>query len=161
VQFVDVSFTAPVIHMLVRQSKAEAVPRNITLLPSGFSDIPAIDGAQRLRVYSPRAVGGTKCQSDVFCYECHEVLLHNPVLLPEDVARFAELVQMRNLAEKVKPANHSKIAGRVVLFHEVISRGLKLLHDEETERAKSRDAKDPLRNVRSCNRKRGARVTVG
>jgi hypothetical protein len=104
---------------------------------------------------------GHEGQSDVFCYECHEVLLHNPVLLPEDVARFAELVQMRNLAEKVKPANHSKIAGRVVLFHEVITRGLKLLHDEETERAKSRDAKDPLRNVRSCNRKRGARVTVG
>jgi hypothetical protein len=51
---------------------------------------------------------------------------------------------MRNLAEKVKPADHSKIAGRVVLFHEVIMRGLKLLHEEETERAKSRDAKDPF-----------------
>jgi hypothetical protein len=26
-------------------------------------------------------------ESDVFCYECHEVLLLNPLLLPEDVAR--------------------------------------------------------------------------
>jgi len=43
---------------------------------------------------------GHEGKSDVFCYECHEVLLHNPVLLPEDVARFAELVWMRNLAGK-------------------------------------------------------------
>jgi hypothetical protein len=82
---------------------------------------------------------GNEGQSaDVFCYECHELLLHNPVLLREDVLRFAELVRMRNLAETAKPADYSKIAGRVVLFHEVIARGLELLHGEETERAKSR-----------------------
>jgi hypothetical protein len=81
---------------------------------------------------------GNEGQSaDVFCYECHELLLYNPVLLPEDVALFAELVRMRNLAEAVKPADYSTIAGRVVLFHEVIARGLKLLHDEETELSKS------------------------
>jgi len=57
---------------------------------------------------------------------------------PEDVALFAELVRMRDLAEKVKPANYSKIAGRVVLFHEVMALGLKLLHEKETERGKSR-----------------------
>jgi len=76
-------------------------------------------------------------KSAVLCYECHEVLLHNPVLLHEDVERFAELVQMRNLAEEKKLPDQSKIAGRVVLFHEVIARGLKLLHEEETERGKS------------------------
>jgi len=80
---------------------------------------------------------GYERKSDVFCYECHEVLLHNPVLLPEDVARFAELVRMRNLAERSKTQDHSKIAGRVVLFHEVITCGLKLLYEEETKRAKS------------------------
>jgi hypothetical protein len=59
-------------------------------------------------------------QSGIFCCECHELLLHNPVPLPEDVALFAELVRMRNLEETVKPTDYSKIAGRVVLFHAVI-----------------------------------------
>jgi len=65
---------------------------------------------------------GDERQSDIFCYECHELLLHNPVLLREDIDRFTELVRMRNLAETVKPADYSKIAGRVVLFHEVMAR---------------------------------------
>ena len=77
-------------------------------------------------------------KSDVFCYECHELLLHNPVLLPEDIVRFAELVRMCDLAETMKPADHSTVAGRVCLFHEVIARGLELRHKEETERGKSR-----------------------
>jgi hypothetical protein len=72
----------------------------------------------------------------VFCYECHEELLHNPILLPEDIARFAELVRIRDLSESVKTEDRSKIAGRIALFHEVITRGLKVLHDEEAERAK-------------------------
>lgn len=61
--------------------------------------------------------------ADVFCYECHELLLHNPVLLREDVSLFAELVRMRNLAEAVKLADYSKIAlldasrGTVVTLH--------------------------------------------
>lgn len=86
---------------------------------------------------------GHEGKSEVFCYECHEELLHNPVLLPEDVARFAELVRMRDLSEKVKTEDRSKIAARVALFHDVITRGLKLLHDEETERAKSRGTMGP------------------
>jgi hypothetical protein len=77
---------------------------------------------------------GEEGESGVFCYECHEILLHNPVLLREDIECFAKLVQMRNLAEEVKPAHYSKIAGRIELFHEVIARGLKLLHEEVTER---------------------------
>jgi len=60
----------------------------------------------------------------VFCYECHEELLHNPVLLPEDVERFADLVRSRQLAEDKKPTDRKKIAGRVALLHEVIARGL-------------------------------------
>jgi len=77
---------------------------------------------------------GEEGESGMFCYECHEILLHNPVLLREDVECFAKLVRMHNLAEEVKPADYSKIAGRVRLFHEVITRGLKLLHEEATER---------------------------
>ena len=68
----------------------------------------------------------------MFCYECHEELLHNPVLLREDVARFAELVRMRGLAEKVKSEDRSKLAGRIFLLHEVIARGLNTLLGEAT-----------------------------
>jgi hypothetical protein len=82
------------------------------------------------------------------------LLLHNPVLLPEDVALFAELVRMRNLEETVKPADYPKIAGRVVLFHEVIALGLKLLH--ETERAKSRrSGRADRKNTRRERAKKG------
>ena len=75
---------------------------------------------------------GHEGESEVFCYECHEELLHNPVLLPEDIARFAELVQLRGLSEEQKTEDRSKSARRVVLFHEVIARGLEVLYEEET-----------------------------
>ena len=58
--------------------------------------------------------------------------MHNPVLLPDDIARFAQLVRLRGLSEKIKPENRLQIAGRIALFHEVISRGLQLLLEEET-----------------------------
>jgi len=75
---------------------------------------------------------GHEGESKIFCYECHEELLHNPVVLPEDIARFAELVRLRGLAEQVKTEDRSKISGRVALFHEVIERGLRMLLEEET-----------------------------
>jgi hypothetical protein len=67
---------------------------------------------------------GHEGESVIFCYECHEELIHNPVLLPEDVSRFAELVKQRGLAEELKTDNREPIAGRVALFHEVIASGL-------------------------------------
>ena len=45
---------------------------------------------------------GLEKQRDEFCYECHEELLHNPVLLPEDICQFAELVKQRGLNESKK-----------------------------------------------------------
>jgi hypothetical protein len=75
-------------------------------------------------------------KSEVFCYECHEELLHNPVLLPGDIALFAELARLRGLSENTKTEDRSRIAGRIELFHELISRGLKVLHEEEVARVK-------------------------
>lgn len=63
-------------------------------------------------------------QKGVFCYECHEELLHNPVLLPGDIAKFARLVKLRGLSETRKRVGRSRIAGRIILLHEVIARGL-------------------------------------
>jgi hypothetical protein len=64
-------------------------------------------------------------KSAVFCYECHEELLHNPVLLPQDIAAFSALVRSCGLSEDQKPEDRKKIAGRIKLFHEVIARGIK------------------------------------
>lgn len=69
-------------------------------------------------------------KSEVFCYECHEELLHNPVLLPEDITHFAELVRIRCLSEEQKTGDRSKIAGRIALFHEVIELGLKTMRSK-------------------------------
>ena len=75
---------------------------------------------------------GLEGKSKEFCYECHEELLHNPVLSVEDVERFAELVRRKGLNENSKTANKDKIGGRIKLLHEVIEQGLeKLLHIEE------------------------------
>jgi hypothetical protein len=67
----------------------------------------------------------------VFCYECHEELLHNPVLLPDDVERLAKIVRARGLSEEEKTTDRSKIAGRIGLFHEIITRGLRAMLGEE------------------------------
>ena len=74
---------------------------------------------------------GVEGQKDVFCYECHEEPLHNPVLLPEDVRRLAELVANRKLNENEKPSDRKQIAGRIQLLHEVIVAGLLALTNAE------------------------------
>jgi hypothetical protein len=73
---------------------------------------------------------GYEGKAQAYCYECHEELLHNPVLLPDDVAAFARLVQARGLAEDHKPETREKLAGRITLMHDVISAGLKALLEQ-------------------------------
>jgi hypothetical protein len=73
---------------------------------------------------------GHEGESVVFCYECHEELVHNPVLLPEDISKFAELVKLRGLSEEMKTENREPIAGRIALFHEIIALGLDSLLNE-------------------------------
>jgi hypothetical protein len=70
---------------------------------------------------------GYERKAEVYCYECHEELLHNPVLLPNEVSALAGLVRARGLNEDGKPEGRSKIAGRIMLLQEVISVGLREL----------------------------------
>jgi hypothetical protein len=70
---------------------------------------------------------GYERKAQAYCYECHEELLHNPVLLPDDVCGFARLVRIRDLDEDRKPEERKKLAGRIVLMHDVISAGIKAL----------------------------------
>jgi hypothetical protein len=74
---------------------------------------------------------GHEGETVVFCYECHEELIHNPVFLPEDVAKLAALVKQRGLSEEDKTISRERIAGRIVLFHDVIARGLASLLAED------------------------------
>lgn len=67
---------------------------------------------------------GHEGETAVFCYECHEELLHNPVFLPEDIALFASIVKERGLNEEEKTSDRSKLADRIQLLHEIISKGL-------------------------------------
>jgi len=61
---------------------------------------------------------------EVFCYDCHEELLHNPILLPEDIDNFSKVIAARNLNEDYKSEDRSKLGGRIKLFHEILKRGL-------------------------------------
>ena len=83
---------------------------------------------QRNRIFAD-CPWGHESKWDLFCYECHELLLHNPVLLPEDIQRFSRLVRQRGLAEESKPLDAAMIGERIKLFREVISRGLAALLD--------------------------------
>lgn len=73
----------------------------------------------------------------VFCHDCHEELLHNPVLLPSDIEQFAELVRLRGLRESAKSESRKQLAGRVKLFHEAIATGIRHLLLQETRNVTS------------------------
>ena len=70
---------------------------------------------------------GVEGETTIFCYDCHEELLHNPVFLPNDIERLSSLVKERGLDENKKTESKDKIAGRIKLLHEIIQRGLKEL----------------------------------
>lgn len=86
-------------------------------------------GTQREKIFQQCPWGHEK-EKAVFCYECHEELLHNPVLLPDDLKTFARIVRSRGLTENTKPDSRDKIALRIVLFHEAIQRGLEIIDKE-------------------------------
>jgi hypothetical protein len=88
-------------------------------------------GEQREQVFRV-CPWGFEGQSEVFCYECHEELIHNPVFLPPDIRGFAELVRLRNLDEQEKTESREKLAGRIGLLHEVLERGIQTLLEVET-----------------------------
>jgi hypothetical protein len=85
-------------------------------------------GTQRDRVFE-KCPWNVEGQTAVFCYNCHEELLHNPVFLPCDIALLADLVKERRLDEDVKTESKDKIAGRIRLLHEIIRRGLEELRN--------------------------------
>lgn len=83
-------------------------------------------GTQREGIYDA-CPWNAEGKTVVFCYECHEELIHNPVFLPDDIEIFARLVTEHGLSENGKTENREKIAGRIMLLQEVIRTGLEVL----------------------------------
>jgi hypothetical protein len=73
-------------------------------------------------------------QTGLYCYECHEELLHNPVFLPKDIEGLAVLVNVRGLAEENKPEDRRRIAGRIELLHDIIEAGIITLTETDRPR---------------------------
>ncbi len=90
-------------------------------------------GEQREPIFK-KCPWGVEGQTQVFCYECHEELLHNPVLLFADIRGFSELVKLRELDEEEKPASRERLAGRIKLLHEIMERGIQALLEAEKGR---------------------------
>ena len=63
----------------------------------------------------------------VLCYDCHEVLLHNPIFLKKDLDRFRMLIKDHGFNETKKTESTRQLAGRIVLLHEIIEKGLEVL----------------------------------
>jgi len=80
-------------------------------------------GEIRERVFQ-QCPWGAEGSTTLLCYECHELLLHNPVFLDTDIRVFAALVRARGLQEDSKTETRDKLAGRIQLLHEVIAAGL-------------------------------------
>ena len=70
----------------------------------------------------------------VFCYDCHEELLHNPVLLPEDIVTLARLVTARHINEDIKTGDRTALGERIKLLHEIIALGLQTLDPHKIRR---------------------------
>lgn len=68
---------------------------------------------------------------DIYCYECHEMLLHNPVFTKKDIEDLCKIVKKRGLNERVKPRNMKKLAERIKLLHEVIAAGLEVVRQRK------------------------------
>jgi len=83
-------------------------------------------GTRRLRLFE-KCPWGLEGEYDVFCYECHEILLHNPVFTRENILVFADLVKQKELNEARKNRSNEKLGRRVQLQHEVIELGLRTL----------------------------------
>src|SRR5207237_10445348 len=80
-------------------------------------------GRQRERVFA-RCPCNLEGEFSIYCYDCHELLLHNPVLIPHDIERLRELIVARGYGERTKERGYRKLAGRIRLLHDVIDAGL-------------------------------------
>ena len=90
-------------------------------------------GTQRPKIFES-CPWGHEGETAMFCYDCHEEMIHNPILLPKDIIALANLVQSHGLSEAEKTDSRELIAGRIKLFHQIIERGLVEIEREDAIR---------------------------
>ena len=77
----------------------------------------------------------TKCPwslekaTELFCFDCHEVMLHNPVFTRENIQTLRQIIHKHNLNEDEKEKGYTKVKERIKLLQTVIEEGLKKLSD--------------------------------
>lgn len=92
-------------------------------------------GTQRTKIFD-KCPWDCERKSAIFCYDCHEEILHNPVFLPNDIRRFADLVAAKGLTENNKSESKENLAGRIELLHQIIDQGLSALQKNEGYKSK-------------------------
>lgn len=90
------------------------------------------NGEQRKKIFE-KCPWKHERETILFCYDCHEELIHNPVLLPDDIKVLARVVKLRGLSETRKTESREPIAGRIRLFHEIIRKGLEQIQKESSQ----------------------------
>jgi len=71
--------------------------------------------------------------TEVFCYDCHEELLHNPVFLPENIRVLASIAKQCGATESQKTKSKEKLGKRIQILQEAISIGLNMMNAEKKQ----------------------------
>src|SRR5581483_10810987 len=82
-----------------RELKGEATRANITACQNSSSDVRKIDQRRWELASSSNVRGVLKERPEPSAMTAIELLIHNPVLLPDDLVCFAALVKERGLSE--------------------------------------------------------------
>jgi len=94
-------------------------------VPKRFLSDKNTKGEKRGPVLTDRHWAEKGSQTVTLCYDCHEELLHNPILLEEDVKHLRQIMDNKGCTETHKTEGDYKcIANRVRIFHEIIKAGI-------------------------------------
>jgi len=65
-----------------------------------------------------------------YCYDCHEELLHNPIILKTEMDKLSEIFKIIGANEDVKTESKDKLKQRIVTLKEVIRKGIDIYLSE-------------------------------
>lgn len=58
-------------------------------------------------------------------------MLHNPVILPEDIDRLATIIRAKGLNEDTKSDSKDKLAARIMLLQDIIHKGIDAVSNQD------------------------------
>lgn len=87
-------------------------------------------GEKRRPIFKKCPWDNLEHKKGLFCYDCHEVLLHNPVFTPDDIEGFKKLVEYHGFDEAQKSESMDKLGERIRLLQRVIQKGIKSIMED-------------------------------